>query len=90
MAKQFAFILVLMALACCNGSPERATKQEQAAIPTSVVFPGEVDPGVALELAEARKAAISNINYDLTFHVPDRQSEIQDINGVQSLTFDLV
>ena len=49
--------------------------------------PDEVQPGVAVELAQHRAATISNINYDLFFDIPaDAEAPI---SGVAAISFEL-
>ncbi|MDG2376816.1 MAG: hypothetical protein P8M18_10770, partial [Woeseiaceae bacterium] len=47
----------------------------------------DVEPGVSLALAEHRAATISNINYDLSFYIPDAVSK--PISAVAKIGFDL-
>ena len=47
----------------------------------------DVEPGVSLALAEHRAATISNINYDLSFYIPDAVSK--PISAVVKIGFDL-
>lgn len=45
------------------------------------------EPGVSLELAEFRKALISDVRYDLFFHIPEEQDS--PIEGSVSIQFNL-
>jgi len=45
------------------------------------------EPGVSLELAEFRKALISDIRYDLFFHIPEEMES--SIDGAVSIQFNL-
>ena len=89
MYRILSLLVVVVLLVSCGevsapGSPEVVVDVERD---VDVVFPDTVVSGVALELAKARKAAISDINYKLTFRVPDAGSESQDITGEEILTF---
>ena len=46
----------------------------------------KVEPGVSLELAEHRKATISDINYNLTFRIPESQDQPISASEVITLT----
>lgn len=46
------------------------------------------EPGVSLELAEFRKALISDIRYDLFFHIPEKKES--PIDGSVSIQFNLL
>ena len=46
-----------------------------------------VEPGVSLELAQFRKANISDITYELYFNIPEDQSE--SISGTATILFEL-
>ena len=46
-----------------------------------------LEKGVSKELAEQRKANISNVNYDLTFNIPAEQKE--KVTGKAVITFNL-
>lgn len=47
----------------------------------------KVEPGISIELAEYRKATISDINYNLTFNIPGEQD--QPIKGSEIITLTL-
>ena len=69
---------LVMLLAGCSPAENKAVRDE-GALP--------VEPGVALTLAEYRAERISNINYALTFRVPEEQSS--PIAGHEVATFTL-
>ena len=63
----------LLLLSACSGTDSAThTSAENEAISEHDVV--AVEPGVSLALAQQRAATVSNINYDLTFHVPDTMS----------------
>uniref|UniRef100_UPI003BACD3A4 M1 family metallopeptidase n=1 Tax=Gracilimonas sp. TaxID=1974203 RepID=UPI003BACD3A4 len=47
----------------------------------------KVEPGVSLELAKFRKALISDVNYELFFNLPEKETE--DISASETITFTL-
>ncbi len=47
----------------------------------------KVEPGVSLELAKFRKALISDVNYELLFNIPGKETE--DISASETITFTL-
>ena len=47
----------------------------------------QVEKGVSKELAEQRKALISNVSYDLTFNIPEEQKA--DVTGKAVISFNL-
>ncbi|MCP9290799.1 M1 family metallopeptidase [Gracilimonas sediminicola] len=47
----------------------------------------KVEPGVSLELAKFRKALISDVNYELFFNIPGKETE--DISASETITFTL-
>ena len=49
--------------------------------------PVDVVPGVSLELAKHRAATISNINYELSLRIPERED--QEIEGFVTISFEL-
>ncbi|WP_262693377.1 M1 family metallopeptidase [Kordiimonas aquimaris] len=65
-----------LVLAACTENTETEVRE------TNVVL---VEPGVSLELAEHRKAAISAINYDLTFRIPTDVAA--SIGASETITF---
>lgn len=79
MALVLAFALIFVLAAC--GEPDRDNMQTETQASPPVVS------GVALDLAQARAEAISEINYALTFTVPAAPSE--PISAREVLTFQL-
>ncbi|MDZ7806274.1 MAG: hypothetical protein U5K71_04070 [Gracilimonas sp.] len=48
--------------------------------PGTFEFPG-IEPGVSLELAQFRKANISDITYELYFNIPSEKTESIEASG---------
>ena len=89
MAKYLSSLLAFLMLVSCGGPGETGQDADQTGTQKAGVSTDAVTTGVTLELAAARKAVLSNVNYALTFKVPAPQSEDQAITGVEVLTFEL-
>ena len=82
MIKNSFFALAMFAVAACG-----AKVGDSAQTPGQVLPAVRVESGVSLDLAKARAATLSKINYALEFRVPENASE--PILASQILTFTL-
>jgi aminopeptidase N len=82
MLKNSFFGLVLFVLTACGGQGQNVLEAPVQTLPAV-----RVESGVSLDLAKARAAAVSRVNYALKFRVPADASA--PISASQTLTFDL-